>query len=956
MVSVTVILALVGIVMGAATLGAGGWLAGGMIGFLAGQVLHLSNRIQALRRDLNKLQESQLTSSASQSQAAVPTSEAKAVPAAQTPPVAQTTVQPSPPVSPPTSPPILPPVAADAGKPSMPPASATIPAAGTINPRPQVSVPRPVPRPSQPNAIDKVFEAVVGFFTRGNPIVRVGMVVMFFGLSFLVKYAASEGYFPLELRLAAVALVAMALLVLGWKTRHREGGYGQVLQGGGIAALYLTVFAALKLYQLLPTGLALAIMLLVVVLGVMLAVLQNTQVLALMASAGGFLAPILTSDGSGSHVALFSFYLLLNLGILAVAWFKTWQLLNWVGFVFTFVITALWGVLRYQPELYASTQPFLIAFYALYLLVAVLFSLKQPPRLTGLVDGSLVFGLPIIAFGLQVALLKHTEYGLSISAVVLALVYLSLARFLWGRYRNDQRMLIESFIALGVGFATLAIPLALDARWTSATWALEAAGLVWVGLRQQRFLPRLAGYLLHVAAAFSLFVQWVETGLNSGPWPLVSGDFISLLILSLTAFAMAWLLVRHADVVQSPARFMEPLCRFTGWFWWLVAGYVELDWHLRGDYLFGGYALFLSLTALALAWLSGRLAWSVLLRTGFWLLPVMAFWLLRCLGEALLIGYGFHPLGGIGWLGILVFAAANYWLLWRLRDHPQSSVNHIWHVASAWFLIGLLLLEILWWQGRLRGFWQSLGSDWQLAGNQLLWFAGCAVPLILLMAVLEKPRWPMTQFRTTYRLAVPAPVLFGLLLWFIHTCAIPNPGSLYLPVFNPLDLAQLGAIVLLGYAMVRNLCELGGLHQSLRVGLLGAAVFVWLNVVVLRAVHHYAEVPYQLLPLWHSEIVQMALSILWSLSALGIMHLSRRLQDRQLWILGAGLLALVVLKLFTRDLSGTGTLARIVSFLVVGGLMLLIGYLSPIPKARATLEPDVGDEQNNRNSSEESRS
>src|SRR5690606_10254942 len=140
------------------------------------------------------------------------------------------------------------------------------------------------PRAYEPGPADKLFAAIGRFFTEGNPIVRVGMVVMFFGMSFLVKYAASEGFIPLELRLAAVAAIALALVILGWKTRERAGGYGLVLQGGGIAALYLTIFAALKLYSLLPPGVSLALMLVLVMLGATLAILQNAQVLALIAT------------------------------------------------------------------------------------------------------------------------------------------------------------------------------------------------------------------------------------------------------------------------------------------------------------------------------------------------------------------------------------------------------------------------------------------------------------------------------------------------------------------------------------------------------------------------------------------------------------------------------------------------------------------------------------------------
>jgi uncharacterized membrane protein len=84
----------------------------------------------------------------------------------------------------------------------------------------------------------------------------------------------------------------------------------------------------------------------------------------------------------------------------------------------------------------------------------------------------------------------------------------------------------------------------------------------------------------------------------------------------------------------------------------------------------------------------------------------------------------------------------------------------------------------------------------------------------------------------------------------------------------------------------------------------------------------------------------MALSILWAICALGVMNLSRRLQMRELWLIGGGLLALVVLKLIFKDLTNSGTLERIVSFMVVGGLMLLIGYLSPIPSKSKTQQSE----------------
>ncbi len=81
----------------------------------------------------------------------------------------------------------------------------------------------------------------------------------------------------------------------------------------------------------------------------------------------------------------------------------------------------------------------------------------------------------------------------------------------------------------------------------------------------------------------------------------------------------------------------------------------------------------------------------------------------------------------------------------------------------------------------------------------------------------------------------------------------------------------------------------------------------------------------------HSVLVQAAFSLLWSLLALAIMVFATRTALRELWIVGAALMGVVVVKLFLVDLSNVGTVERIVSFIGVGVLMLVIGYLSPVP-------------------------
>src|SRR5262249_47389227 len=111
----------------------------------------------------------------------------------------------------------------------------------------------------------------------------------------------------------------------------------------------------------------------------------------------------------------------------------------------------------------------------------------------------------------------------------------------------------------------------------------------------------------------------------------------------------------------------------------------------------------------------------------------------------------------------------------------------------------------------------------------------------------------------------------------------------------------------------------------------GSLTFYWLNGVLLRSLHHWADVPYRFEPMMRSVVVQAALSIFWSIIALTLMVYATRKVWRTLWIVGAVLMGVVVVKLFLIDLGHLAGIERIVSFIGVGLLMLVIGYFSPVP-------------------------
>jgi uncharacterized membrane protein len=178
----------------------------------------------------------------------------------------------------------------------------------------------PEPAPAGPSLLSRLIS--------GNIVAKVGVVVLFLGVGFLLKFAYDRGMMPPELRLAGVAAIAAALFFIGWRLRERRHLYAMILQGAASGLAYLDVYFALKTYAFISPATGFGLFALLGVATTVAAVRQDAAVLAVLGLLGAFSAPILAATGSGNHVLLFSYYTLLNVFILAVSWFKAWRALN----------------------------------------------------------------------------------------------------------------------------------------------------------------------------------------------------------------------------------------------------------------------------------------------------------------------------------------------------------------------------------------------------------------------------------------------------------------------------------------------------------------------------------------------------------------------------------------------------------------------------------------------------
>ena len=798
---------------------------------------------------------------------------------------------------------------------------------------------RPPVRPQRPPPPDIVANAlgwVRGWFTEGNVPVKIGMLVLFFGVASLLKYASDQGWVqvPIELRLAAVAAAAIAGLVFAWRQRETRRSFSLSVQGGAIGVLMLVTFAAYKLYGVIPGGAAFGITIaLVAGIGV-LAVLQDALALAVFGILAGFLAPIWLSTGSGNHVALFSYYAVLNLGIFGIAWNRPWRLLNLLGFVFTFGIGTVWGVLDYQPEKFASTEPFLLLFFALYLLIPIFYAHRRNAdghegSAHALVDGTLVFGTPLVVFALQAGLLQGDTFGdsrmpLALSALGAAAIYALLAAAL--RRREQFASLVDTYAVLAVGFSTLSVPLALSARATASVFALEGAALVWLGVRQDRRLPQISGLLLQLAAAIAYMagIGGIGSGFSQSGvldvvanTPIANPAFMGALLIALAGFATAWTYRREHDGD------MVGLIALWAFGWWTFAGAQEIVDHIaypdRVDALFA----FVAFTGWLAAELRRREGEMTVLG------GIAAAALALGIPAALLLPIAHdHPFGGFGSAAWLMYAALGWRSLICLRD-TGTGVRFVAHGGWLWSWVVAIAVTALHFAGEA-----DMGDGW-------LW-VGVGLPVLAFTALLQlRPALlapPLAEAGgqegfNDYRRAMLASawlvlgMSWGVSLFFPGE-STPLP---WMSLLNPLELLQIGTLALLAQ---RAWAGRGTMGSQTGVAVFALAAFAWVTFATLRATHHWGGTDWSPSMLGDS-VVQTALTVVWSvLGVLGWIFGSKR-GDRLLWGAGAVLMGVVLLKLLLIDRGHLGNLFGIISFIAYGLLCTAVGYFAPAPPRRA---------------------
>lgn len=668
-----------------------------------------------------------------------------------------------------------------------------------------------------------------------------GILAAVFAVAFGLKYAFDNNWISPSVRVALGALVGLALLAVGERLRRRGmRPYAYVLSGGGVLILYLSVYAAYNFYQLLAQPVAFLLMTGVTAVAVLLAVRLDALPVAVLALVGGFLTPVLLSTGRDNQVALFTYVSLLDAGVLAVAYFKRWRVLDFLSFAATTLMTLGWALTHYERGKLWTTLVFVSLLFAVYSLLSF-FHNVLPRRRSRWFDVALLASNATFYFCFCYWMWTDAGYpeaAPATHAMLAALFFGALFYTARGRCPED-RLLAHAYVGAGVTFLTAAVAIQLELQWVTIVWAVEGLMLAWVGLRAGEPAARRASVAVFAVA----LVHWLGFDARQYAFdPNVLGEGQARFVPLLNARALSCLA--------------------------LVSALAGAAWLYRGHAVAEG-------------------------------------------GER----------EGRGALG----------------EGERAAAVGLYTLAANGLALTLLTLDLSDYFGRQKALSEGLARDRAEGARQFsltalwsIWGAGLIA-------------YGVGRSQTAARYA-------GLVLLLVATLKALLVDLMYYdavwhaPLFNHTFLAF--ALLVAACAAALRLYARGGQLNDEERSVVPALVVV-ANVLALVALSAEAVGYFESRRVLDADAggqrevelaKQLSLSVVWAVYGAGLLLAGRVRRSRQLRLMSLALLGLTTLKVFLLDLSALDRAYRIVSFIVLGAILLAVSYLYQKSQQRAAAE------------------
>jgi len=335
---------------------------------------------------------------------------------------------------------------------------------------------------------------------------RIGIIALIGAVTFFLKYAFDNNWIGPGGRVAIGVLLGAAMLPWShWLLQRGYAYFSEGIAGLGAAVLYLSIWAGCQYYKLFSLDVGFFAMIVITAAMAAVALGRNSQRIALLSLFGGFLTPILVSEGKDAQVVLFTYVLVLGAGLLVIEMRRDWRTLTPLSFLLSQCYFWGWYSEFYRPNKLERTVVFATLFFLLYaalpVIRAVRFSkLQELDILVVLANAFAYLG------ALYIMLWRQDRWPLTLLVLALSAAHVIVARLVPPPKSGESPLTRLLFAGLALTFATLAIPIRLDGKWITLAFAVEGAVLVWTGFRSLAGFLRMGGYFLLALAAVRLLI------------------------------------------------------------------------------------------------------------------------------------------------------------------------------------------------------------------------------------------------------------------------------------------------------------------------------------------------------------------------------------------------------------------------------------------------------------------
>ncbi|MBL7913083.1 MAG: DUF2339 domain-containing protein [Bacteroidia bacterium] len=392
-------------------------------------------------------------------------------------------------------------------------------------------------------------------FIGENIVSKIAITILVISIAMFVKFAIDENWINEIARVGIGILCGGIVLGFAHYLRKNFKAFSSVLVAGGISIFYFTIGIAFHQYHIFDQTTAFIIMLLITAFSVFISIIYDRVELAALSIIGGFATPFMVSTGQGNYQVLFTYILILDIGMLALAYMRKWNLINIMAYCFTMILYFGWLQTKCIGQVnapYKGAIIFAAIFYTVFVLMNIINNIKEKRKFAAL-DLSILISNTFLFFGAGMQILNYYHHELQgIFCVLLAGFNLICSFLLYKKFKADVK-LVYLMIGLTLTFITIAAPVQLHGNYITLFWALEAVLLIWLAQKSQIVLFRFASVIISFLMCISLFMDWVSvygSYHEESVKILLNKAFITGIVSSLSLLAVALLLRKESETVK----------------------------------------------------------------------------------------------------------------------------------------------------------------------------------------------------------------------------------------------------------------------------------------------------------------------------------------------------------------------------------------------------------------------